>query len=58
MKLLLKILKNGKIKFNEIHEFVDFALSLDFTHKTNSIINIMCFQKYFIKKLNYENFKK
>ena len=39
--------KLGKIKFNEIHVFIDNSLSLDFTHKTNSINDIIVFQNYF-----------
>lgn len=47
--------KIGKIKFNEIHEFIDFSLSLDFTHKLNSIIDIVNFQNSFKKLIQNAN---
>ena len=37
----------NKIKYNQIHQFIDNSLSLDFNNQVNSINDIVEFQQYF-----------
>lgn len=43
--------KSGKIKFQQIHEFIDNSLSLDFNHPINTLDQVIDFQKYYKIKL-------
>ena len=44
--------KSGKLKFNQIHEFIDNSLSLDFNHSVNTLDQVIDFQKNFKSMLS------
>ena len=46
-EIAVNLFKFNKIKYNQIHEFIDNSLSLDFNNPINSINDIVEFQKYF-----------
>ena len=46
-EIAINYFKNGAIKYNQIHEFIDNSLSLDFNHSLNSIEQVIDFQKIF-----------
>ena len=46
-EIAVNLFKFNKIKYNQIHEFIDNSLSLDFNNPINSINDIIEFQKYF-----------
>mgnify|MGYP006091989961 CR=1 FL=1 len=43
--------KEGKIKYNQIHEFIDNSLGLDFNHSLNNIHQVIEFQNKFKMKI-------
>ena len=46
-EIAVNLFKSNKIKYNQIHQFIDNSLSLDFNNRINSINDIVEFQKYF-----------
>jgi len=54
-EIAVNLFKYNKIKYNQIHQFIDNSLSLDFNNPINSINDIIEFQKYFKEILLNEN---
>ena len=50
-EIAVKYFKESKIKYTQIHEFIDNSLSLDFNHPVNTIDQIIDFQNNFKMKL-------
>ena len=46
-EIAVNLFKFNKIRYNQIHQFIDISLSLDFNNQINSIIDIIEFQKNF-----------
>jgi 1-deoxy-D-xylulose-5-phosphate reductoisomerase len=46
-EIAVNLFKFNKIKYNQIHQFIDNSLSLDFNNQVNSINDIVEFQHYF-----------
>ena len=46
-EIAVNLFKFNKIKYNQIHQFIDNSLSLDFNNQVNSINDIVEFQQYF-----------
>ena len=54
-EIAVDLFKFNKIKYNQIHQFIDNSLSLDFNNRINSINDIVEFQKYFKKEILKRN---
>jgi len=54
-EIAVDLFKFNKIKYNQIHQFIDNSLSLDFNNSINSIKDIVEFQKHFKAKVLKKN---
>jgi 1-deoxy-D-xylulose 5-phosphate reductoisomerase len=50
-EIAVEYFKENKIKYSQIHEFIDNSLGLDFNHPINTIDQIIDFQNNFKMKL-------
>jgi len=54
-EIAVNLFKFNKIKYNQIHQFIDNSLSLDFNNHVNSINDIVEFQQYFKEMVLQKN---
>ena len=54
-EIAVNLFKFNKIKYNQIHQFIDNSLSLDFNNQVNSINDIVEFQQYFKEMVLQKN---